>query len=45
MTQFKGGDIGSAEDFVVGVHGAAHAVSAGIFDLEKRRELVYCSDT
>jgi len=32
MTQFEGGYVGSAQDLVVGVHAAADAVGAGVFD-------------
>lgn len=30
LAQLEGGDVGSAQDFVVGVHGAADAVGAGV---------------
>jgi hypothetical protein len=37
VAQLEGGDVGAAEDLVVGVHAAADAVGAGVFDLEGRR--------
>lgn len=33
VQQFEGGDVGSADDFVVGVHVARGAVSLWVFDL------------
>ena len=33
MVELEGGDVGSAHDFVVGVHVAAHAVSAWVLYL------------
>jgi hypothetical protein len=36
MAELEGRDVGSTEDFVVCVHGAAHAVGAGVFDLKER---------
>jgi len=36
MAQLEGGDVGPAQDLVVGVHAAADAVGAGIFDLRRR---------
>ena len=34
--ELKGGDVGAAEDFVGGVHGAAEAVGLGVADLGGR---------
>ena len=33
MAELEGGDVGSTEDFVVCIHGAAHAVSSRIAHL------------
>ena len=33
MPQFEGGDVGPAQDLVVGVHAATDAVGAGVFHL------------
>lgn len=33
LAQFEGRDVGAAQDLVVGVHGAADAVGAGVLDL------------
>lgn len=33
LAQLEGGDVGAADDLVVGVHGAAHAVGARVADL------------
>lgn len=35
VAELEGGDVCPAKDFVVGVHAAAHAVGAGVFDLEE----------
>jgi hypothetical protein len=37
VPQLEGRDVGPAEDLVVGVHAAAHAVGAGVFDLRGGR--------
>jgi hypothetical protein len=37
VSQLEGGDVGPADDLVVRVHAAAHAVGARIFDLEGHR--------
>lgn len=34
MLELEGGDVGPADDFVVGVHVAVGAVGLGVFDLE-----------
>ena len=34
MSQLEGGDVGPADDLVVRVHAAAHAVGARVLDLE-----------
>lgn len=33
MSELEGGDVGAADDLVVGVHAAAHAVGSGVLDL------------
>lgn len=33
LAQLEGGDVGAADDLVVGVHGAAHAVGSWVADL------------
>ena len=33
MFELEGGDVGAADDFVVGIHGAGGAVGLGVFDL------------
>jgi hypothetical protein len=37
VAQLEGGDVGFAEDFVVRVHGAAHAVGSWVADLVRER--------
>ena len=39
MAQLEGGDVGSAEDLVVGVHVSAHAVGARVTYLEGEGEV------
>lgn len=36
VSELEGGDVGAADDLVVRVHAAAHAVSARVLDLEGR---------
>lgn len=38
VSELEGGDVGAADDLVVGVHAAAHAVRAWILDLEEGEE-------
>jgi hypothetical protein len=40
MTELEGGDVGSAKDFVVCIHAAAHAMGAGVFDLQSIRSYI-----
>lgn len=35
VAQLEGGDVGPAEDLVIGVHAAAHAVGSGVLDLKE----------
>ena len=37
VLQLEGGDVGPADDFVVGVHAARGAVRLGVFDLPGRK--------
>lgn len=41
MLELEGGDVGTADDLVVGVHGTRCAVGLGVFDLVGR-ELLEC---
>lgn len=37
LSELEGGDVGAAEDLVVGVHGTSHAVSSRVANLLRKR--------